>query len=69
MTTPNPGATALTQAAASRYFTLSDLALLARPDCPACNGIGWTTERSAVPFIGGLSAVPCGCTVKERGNG
>jgi hypothetical protein len=65
MTAPTPGAAALTLAAARRWRSLTDLSAQARPACPTCGGVGWVTSRSAVPFIGGLSAVACGCTGEQ----
>ena len=67
--TPATWAAALTAAAARRYLSLADLTALARPKCPTCNGKGWTTERSTIPLIGGLSAVRCDCTTRGQADG
>lgn len=56
----NPTAEALTAFAHRRH-----LASRAKPACPTCAGKGWHTSRSAVPFIGGMTAVACHCTERK----
>lgn len=62
MSTPTPGAAALTAAANRRWRSLSDLTTRAAPACPSCGGKGWVTRHSDIPFIGGTMALACHCT-------
>lgn len=47
------------------YQRLVDLTARAKPLCPTCAGVGWTTRRVEFGFAG-VETQPCHCTVEAQ---